>query len=144
MYPNKEVVMKRCLIAMSICFSLCTGVVMPASADYNAGIKAYRHGDYGTALREFNTDKSAQAKFYLSLMYDKGDGVAQDRVKSVEWLRRSAEQGLDVAQANLGIMYCQGFQVRQDMAEGLKWLRRAAEQGLEEAQSVIITATAGD
>ena len=144
MIPNKEVVMKRCLIAMSICFSLCTGVVMPASADYNAGIKAYRHGDYGAALREFNTDNSAQAKFYLSLMYDKGDGVVQDREKSVEWLTKAAEQGLDVAQANLGIMYCAGYLVRQDMAEGLKWLRKAAEQGLEEAQTVIMLASAGN
>ena len=136
--------MKRCLFAMFLCFSLCIGAVMPASADYNTGLTAYRHGDYAAALREFNTDDSAQAKFYLSLMYDKGDGVAQDREKSVAWLRKAAEQGLDVAQANLGIMYCAGYFVRQDMAEGLKWLRKAAEQGLEEAQTVVMLATAGN
>jgi TPR repeat protein len=98
MLPNKEFVLKRCLIATSLCFSLCMGVVMPAAADYNSGEKAYRHGDYAAALREFTTDDSARAKFYLSLMYDKGDGVVQDREKSVEWLRKAAEQGLEEAQ----------------------------------------------
>lgn len=136
--------MKNCLITMSVCFSLCMGVAMPAAADYNAGIKAYRQGDYTAALREFKADDSAQAKFYLSLMYDKGDGVTQDREKSVEWLVKAAEQGLDVAQANLGLMYCAGYLVRQDAAEGMKWLRKAAEQGLEEAQTVIMLAAAGN
>jgi uncharacterized protein len=134
--------MKRLCYGTFLCISLCAILAGPAAAGYDAGLKAYRSGDYATALIEFRADNSAQAKYHLSLMYDKGDGVTQDRAKSLEWLRRSAEQGLDVAQANLGIMYCQGYQVRQDMAEGLKWLRRAAEQGLEEAQSVIIMATA--
>ena len=134
--------MKRLCCGTFLCLALCALLAAPALAGYDAGLKAYRSGDYSTALIEFRADNSAQAKYHLSLMYDKGDGVAQDRAKSLEWLRRSAEQGLDVAQANLGIMYCQGFQVRPDMAEGLKWLRRAAEQGLEEAQSVIMMATA--
>jgi len=136
--------MKRLYYGIFLGLALCAVSAAPAMAGYDAGLKAYRAGDYATAFIEFRADNSAQAKYHLSLMYDKGDGVAQDRAKSVEWLRRSAEQGLDVAQANLGIMYCDGYQVRQDMAEGLKWLRRAAEQGLEEAQSVIMLATAGN
>ena len=144
MLPKKEDVMKRCRFVILLCLSFCTGMAMPAAADYNAGIKAYRQGNYTAALREFSSDNSAQAKFYLSLMYDKGDGVIQNREKSVEWLRQAAEQGLDVAQANLGIMYCAGYIVRKDMAEGLKWLRKAAEQGLEEAQTVIMLAAAGN
>jgi uncharacterized protein len=136
--------MKRFCCGTFLGLALCALLATPAMAGYDAGLKAYRAGDYATALIEFRSDNSAQAKYHLSLMYDKGDGVAQDRGKSVEWLRRSAEQGLDVAQANLGIMYCEGYLVRQDMAEGLKWLRKAAEQGLEEAQSVIMMATAGD
>jgi uncharacterized protein len=136
--------MKRLCCGTFLGLALCTLLAAPALAAYDAGLKANRAGDYATALIEFRADNSAQAKYHLSLMYDKGDGVVQDRAKSVEWLRRSAEQGLDVAQANLGIIYCQGYQVRQDMAEGLKWLRRAAEQGLEEAQSVFMMATAGN
>jgi uncharacterized protein len=136
--------MKRLSCGTFLGLALCALLAAPVMAGYDAGLKAYRAGDYATALIEFRADNSARAKYHLSLMYDKGDGVAQDRAKSIEWLRRSAEQGLDVAQANLGIMYCEGYLVRQDMAEGLKWLRMAAEQGLEEAQSVIMMATAGD
>jgi TPR repeat protein len=129
---------------LSISITLFAILASPAAAGFGAGIKAYNSGDYGTALMEFRADNSAQAKYYLSLMYDRGDGVTQDRARSFEWMRRAAEQGLDVAQANLGIMYCEGYQVRKDMAEGLKWLRMAAEQGLEEAQSVVMTAAAGN
>ena len=112
--------MKRLCYGIFLGMALCAVWSAPAMAGYDAGLKAYRSGDYATALIEFRADNSALATYHLSLMYDKGDVVAQDRAKSVEWLRRSAEQGLDVAQANLGIMYCEGYQVRQDMAEGLK------------------------
>ncbi len=140
----KEDAMKRFLIAISLSFSISAVMAAPALADFNAGLSAYRLGDYTTALREFRADDSAQAKYYLSLMYDRGDGVAQDRQKSVEWLTKAAEQGLDVAQANLGMMYCAGYIVKQDTAEGMKWLARAAAQGLEEAQTVVLLAKAGN
>ncbi len=136
--------MKRSLTVISLCLSLCAGMALPAMADFTAGLSAYRQGDYAAALREFRADDSAQSKYYLSLMYDKGDGVAQDRVKSVEWLTKAAEQGLDVAQANLGLLYCTGYIVKLDTAEGMKWLTRAAAQGLEEAQTVLLLAKAGN
>lgn len=129
--------MKKHSIRTFLCISLCAAMVIPALADYDAAMKAYRQRDYATALREFKADESAQAKFQLSLMYDKGEGVPQDRKASIECLRMAAEQGLDVAQANLGIMYCAGMGVKQDMEEGIKWLRKAAEQGLPEAQIAV-------
>ncbi len=136
--------MKRYANGMIIGLALCAVTSLPAFAGYDAGVRAYRQGDYATAMREFKADDGASAKFYLSLMYDKGDGVPQDREKSVALLRAAAEQGLDVAQANLGLMYCTGYIVKQDMAEGLKWLRKAAEQGVEEAQTVLMLASARD
>lgn len=132
--------MKSYVTRTFLCISLCAVMSMPAWADFEAGFRAHRQGDFVTALREFKADESAQAKFYLSLMYERGDGVPQNREESLKWLRMAAERGLDVAQANLGIMYCEGMGVRRDMAEGMKWLRRAAEQGLPEAQSVLRTA----
>ncbi|HTP65402.1 MAG TPA: tetratricopeptide repeat protein [Geobacteraceae bacterium] len=137
--------MKRFAIAVTfIMLSFLAAMTGPAAADFNSGLAAYRQGDYAAALREFRVDDSAQAKYYLSMMYEKGDGVPQDREQSVQWLTRAAEQGLDVAQANLGLMYCAGYIVRQDKAEGLKWLRKAAEQGLAEAQTVLFLAKAGN
>ncbi len=136
--------MKRSLIVLSLCLSLCAAMAAPAMADFNAGLSAYRQGDFAAALREFKVDGNAQANFYLSVMYEKGEGVTQDRAESVQWLTRAAEQGLDVAQANLGLMYCAGYIVKKDTAEGLKWLARAAAQGLEEARTVLLLAKAGN
>lgn len=129
--------MKRHVIGTFLCISLGAGLAMPAWADFDAGVKAYRQGEYATALREFKADKSPQATFYLSLMYGKGAGVRQSMEESVALLRKAAEQGLDVAQANLGIMYIEGQGVNQDTEEGLKWLRKSAGQGLVEAQMVL-------
>ncbi len=141
---HKEDAMKRSLIVLSLCLSLCAATAASALAGFNAGLSAYRQGDFAAALREFKADGGAQANFYLSVMYDKGEGVAQNRDKSVEMLTRAAEQGLDVAQANLGLMYCAGYIVKKDAAEGLKWLTKAAAQGLEEAQTVLLLAQAGN
>ena len=47
----------------------------------------------------------ASAQFSLGLSYYKGTGVAQDAEQAVEWFRKAAEQGDDVAQYNLGVLY---------------------------------------
>jgi TPR repeat protein len=129
--------MKKRIIGTFLCISLVTVMATSAWAGYDAGVKAYRQGNYATALHEFMADGSAPAHFYLSLMYEKGDGVPQSREEAVAFLRLAAEQGLDVAQANLGILYFQGMVVNKDMTEGAKWLRKAAEQGLPEAQAAL-------
>lgn len=129
--------MKRHIINTLLFFCLGAIMAMPAYPDCDEGVTSYRRGDYATALQRFAEDGSAQAKFYLSLMYEKGDGVPQDSEKAVSFLRMAAEQGLDVAQANLGILYYEGIVLKQDTAEGLRWLRKAAEQGLPEAQFVL-------
>jgi TPR repeat protein len=139
---SKEDKMGSRAISTLLGITICILAATPVKAEFSAGLKAYTRGDFEKALIEFRSDNGAQAKYYLSIMYDRGEGVVQDHARSLEWLRRAAEQGLDVAQANLGIMYCEGYMVKKDMSEGLRWLRLAAAQGLEEAQSVVITASA--
>jgi TPR repeat protein len=70
----------------------------------------------------------------MSLRYDSGDGVKQNPVESVNWLRKAAEQDFVKAQYNLGCMYSIGEGVSQDHAEAVKWFRKAAEQGYVSAQ----------
>ncbi len=129
--------MKRHISSTLLFFCLGAILAMPAYPGCDEGVTAYRRGDYATALLRFTEEGSAHANFYLSLMYEKGDGVPQSREKAVTFLRMAAEQGLDVAQADLGIMYYEGIVVKRDMAEGLSWLRKAAEQGLPEAQIAL-------
>src|SRR5574340_1101762 len=71
---NKEAVMKRHIIGTFLFFCLGAIIAVPAYPDCDEGVSAYRRGDYAAALQRFTKDGSAQAKFYLSHMYEKGDG----------------------------------------------------------------------
>ena len=53
----------------------------PAEADFNAGVAAYKQGDYATALREWRplaARDHVAAQANLGFMYEKGEGVSQD------------------------------------------------------------------
>jgi len=129
--------MKNYLIGSCLCLALLAAGSRPALADYDAGLRAYKQGDYARAFKEFSNDGSAASQFILSLMYQKGDGTRRDKKASLALLRSAAEKGLDVAQASLGLMYLEGAGVQANEREGLEWLSRAADQGLAEAQSAL-------
>ena len=77
----------------------------PAYADFEAGLEAYKRGDYETALREFKPlaeQGIAEAQFNLGVMYVTGQGVPQDNKEAAKWYRLAAEQGVAEAQFNLG------------------------------------------
>ena len=77
---------------------------------------------------------NAQAQCNLGLMYNHGQGVAQDYSAAMKWYRMAAGQGNAQAQVNLGIMYHQGQGVAQDNSAAMKWYRMAADQGYAQAQ----------
>ena len=58
----------------------------------------------------------------------------KDDIKAVEWYRKAAEQGHEVAQNNLGWMYQQGRGVPQDDQAAINWYSKAANQGYSLAQ----------
>ncbi len=91
--------------------ALLLGFVSPAWADLQSGAKAYRSGDFATALAEFR--KLAEqgvplAQFALGQMHAEGVGVDQDFDEAVKWYKASAEGGLAQAQYNLGVAYYSG------------------------------------
>jgi TPR repeat protein len=91
----------------------------------------------GTGIDDWRKDAEqgrAFAQYYLGLMYDDGEGVAEDNVEAVKWYRKAAEQGYSFAQFKLGQMYAMGKGVAQDYVEAVKWYRNAAEQGHWDAQ----------
>ena len=66
------------------------------AADFSVGVKAYRHGDYATALRIFRqlADQGhTLAHIHLGTMYLNGNGVTQDYTVAVRWFRKDADQG---------------------------------------------------
>jgi TPR repeat protein len=57
-----------------------------------------------------------------------------DATKSVEEIRKAADQGDTDAQRNLGLRYRKGQGVPQDYQQAVEWYRKAADQGNAAAQ----------
>jgi TPR repeat protein len=136
--------MKRLISAVILCLLL-VSCGPPQAPDYQKGYAAFISGDYATALRELRPlaeQGHADAQTYLGLMYQYGDGVAQDNKTAFKWLTLAveqwkplAEQGDADAQYGLGGMYYKGWGVPQDYKTALKWWTLAAEQGDAEGQA---------
>lgn len=77
---------------------------------------------------------NADAQNNLGVMYERGDGVPQNRTAAVKWFRLAADQGHADAQNNLGAMYAYGRGIPRNFAEAAKWFRIAADQGNTYAQ----------
>jgi len=61
--------------------------------------------------------------------YEKGWGVAPDRVQATRFYRAAAEGGLDWGMYNYGSALGLGAGVRKDERAALDWFRKAAAQG---------------
>ncbi len=105
-------------------------------ADFQAGLDAYRQGDYETALKEWRPlaeQGDARAQFNLGLMYRVGQGVPQDYTQALKWFRLAAEQGDAGGQSKLGASYNIGKGVPQDYVQAHMWANLAAAQGIKNA-----------
>ncbi len=103
-----------------------------SAADFDVGVKAYKRGDYVTALlifRQLAEQGNALAQTYLGFMYDTGRGVPQDYEVAVRWYHKAAEQGYAWAQYKLGLLHQYGRGVPQDYVQAHMWFNLAAEQG---------------
>src|SRR5579864_3106357 len=111
---------------------LLTLAAISAAADFNAGLDAYKKGDYTTAAKEWRPlaeQGVAAAQFNLGLLYLDGHGVPQDPAEAAKWFTKSAEQDYTQAQHNLGAMYGAGQGVKRDYVQAYKWLNICAAKG---------------
>jgi len=108
-----------------------------AAGPFEDGLAAAQKGDYSTALRVWRqlADRGdADAQYNLGVMFNNGDGVAQNYSEALKWHRKAADQGNGNAQFNLGLMYDRGRGMTQNYTEAAKWYRLAADQGVAVAQ----------
>jgi len=108
------------------------------ASEYEDGMSAYKKKDFSTAVKKFKsaTNKGhAEAQYNLALMYDTGEGVAQNYSEAVRLYKLAAEQGLASAQFNLGLMYKDGIGVTQNHIESIKWFKLSAARGYGQAQT---------
>lgn len=111
-----------------------------AQGGVEAGVAAYKRGDYERALSVFRPlarQGVPRAQAILGLMYSYGEGVGVDHAQAARWYREAAEQSYPVAQYNLGMLYIEGKGVERDLDEGVKWLERAAAGGHFRARSAL-------
>lgn len=107
------------------------------AAAFNEGSAAYERRDFRAAFNAFHFAAEqgfAPAQFNIAMMYDDGQGVAQNKSAAINWYRKAAEQGHRDAQFNLAVAYKDGIGVQKDMPSAIVWYRKAAEQGDAEAQ----------
>ena len=107
-------------------------LVVPAWADYQAGMDANNRGDYATALREWRLlaeQGNARAQFDLGLLYENGDGVPRDYAKARQWYEKSAAQGGAKAQFYLGMQSAFGEGGPLDLVQAHMWYSLAAVNG---------------
>ena len=106
--------------------------VVPAWADFQAGMDAKNRGDFAKALREWRPlaeQGDAQAQFYLGVLYENGDGIPPDYGKAREWYEKSAAQGNANAQFYLGLWSAFGRGGPLDLVQAYMWYSLAAENG---------------
>jgi TPR repeat protein len=122
----------RTLIALFIALA-------PAfAADFQAGLDAYRRGNFTAAAQEWRPlaeQGDAHSQYNLGLLCARGQGLAQDYAQAAEWYRKAAEQGVVAAQYNLGVMYANGQGVPKNPEEAAKWFRKAADQNMVAAET---------
>ena len=107
-------------------------LVVPAWADFKAGMDAYNRGDFATALREWQPlaeQGNASAQFSLGLSYENGDGVPRDYTKARQWYEKAAAQGDAKSQLYLGLQSSFGQGVPVDLVQAYMWYSIAAGNG---------------
>ncbi len=106
--------MRKSILSIAFALNLIPSVIL--AQDWDAGLKAYKAGDYETALVEWRPlaeQGNAEAQFNLGKMHFSGQGVPQNVKKAIRWFRPAAEQGIADAQYKLGLMYFAGIGVPQ-------------------------------
>jgi hypothetical protein len=85
-------------------------------------------------LKERAAAGEAVAQYDLALIYDNGQGVAQDSTEAAAWYRKAAESNVVQAQYRLGYDYFLGRGVPQNYAQSSKWWHKASAQGYAPAE----------
>jgi hypothetical protein len=68
------------------------------------------------------------AQYFLGVLYETGEGVAQNYDEAAKWYKRCADQGNAAAQYRLSALFELGKGVREDNVQALLFAQLAATQ----------------
>jgi TPR repeat protein len=104
------------------------GVTAADHPELSAADEAYSAENFDKAVALYRKDAELgviDAQVNLALMYQEGQGVAQDFAQAAKWFGQAAKQGNAEAQHNLGLLYLEGKGVAKNLVEADKWFRLA-------------------
>src|SRR5438045_1537194 len=109
-------------------FALCAllATAHARAGPFEDGIAAYDQQQYAAALGlwlPLAEQGHAAAQLNVGVLYEKGQGVAQDFAEAARWCLKAAEQGDTQAQYSLGVLYETGTGVPKNLEEARKWYR---------------------
>ena len=124
-----------------ICLVIWIALAATAWADaFEDGLAAYQNQDFSGALRHWQEaagQGNTRAMLNLGVMYDRGQGIAENDGEAVKWYQAAAGAGIAEAQYYLGQKYRSGQGIGQNIGEAVQWYRRAADQGHMQAQRML-------
>lgn len=104
------------------------------------GLDAYGKGDYATAMAMIlptaQTGDPA-ARYYVGLMFLKGQGVQKNPATALSWLSKSATSGHAYAQTYMGALNRRGEIMPQNYDAAMHWYLLAAKRNFKNAQYSI-------
>ena len=117
--------MKNSLILLLLTLTL-------SASTFDKAQDAYDDEDYKKAaalMKPLAEGGHVQAQTCLAVMYEDGDGVAQNTKKALYWYEKAATQGDIDSQLILAMSYCHGDGVGQNLKTCAKWAKMAKDQG---------------
>lgn len=124
-------------LALASLLAALAAVAMAQDGDFDKAKNSYLNGDYDAALsivRPMAEGGNSDAQVLLSLMYDNGQGLPQDRRKATEWLLRAADGGNSNAKHDIGLRYYRGQGVEQNYQTAADWWQKASDDGIPDSQ----------
>lgn len=113
---------------MSRCARLSWCVLLASSlafgGPYDDGVAAYDRGQHATAFSlwlPLAEQGNVAAQYNVAVLFEKGQGVAQNYPEAARWYLKAAEQGDPEAQYSIGALYEAGTGVARDLEEAQKW-----------------------
>ena len=107
---------------------LCCVLLASAQAiagPYEDGIAAYDRGEFAAALSlwlPLAEQGNASAQYNVAVLYEKGQGAAQDFREAARWYLKAAEQGDPDAQYSIAVLYEKGIGVvAPSRSDAQKW-----------------------
>ena len=110
-------------------------------AAFNAGMKAYRAGDYKTAQRHLSKSAAGghtESQYRLGKIYEKGFLGQPDHAKMSRWYQKAADNGHAKAQYKMGSGYAQGVGgLPKDPKKAEAYLLKSANAGYSRAMKTL-------